>query len=119
MSSPPAPIGPYRPIVRAGDLLACSGQLGLAAGTLADGVAAQLLQAVANLTLLLATEGAALSDVVKTTVFLVDMADFSLMNEAYVEAFGDCRPARSAVAVRALPLGAVVELEAWAYKPAR
>ena len=59
-------------------------------------------------------EGASLASVVKTTVFLTDMADFAVMNKAYVAAFGDHRPARSAVAVVALPLGAAVEIEAWA-----
>lgn len=120
MSEQPRPAGPYRPIVRAGDLLVCSGQLGLAAGSLVEGgLAAQVRQAVLNVAALLATEGAALTDVVKTTVFMVDMADFDAMNAAYVEAFGGHRPARSAVAVRGLPLGALVEVEAWAYLPAR
>ncbi len=64
---------------------------------------------------MLATEGAGLADVVKATVFLVDMADFAAVNEVWVEAFGDHRPARSAVGVAALPLGARVEVEAWAY----
>jgi len=78
------------------------------------GLGAQLRQALANLAALLAGEGASLADVVKTTVFLTDMADYQVMNEIYVEAFGDHRPARSAVAVAALPLGAAVEVEAWA-----
>ena len=111
------PVGPYTPIVRAGDLLYCSGQLGLADGALVDGVPAQVAQAVANLTALLAAEGAALTDVVKTTVFLSDIADYPAMNEAYVAAFGDHRPARSAVGVGGLPLGALVEIEAIALAP--
>ncbi len=113
-----APVGPYSPVVRAGDLVVCSGQLGLAAGALvAGGVPAEVTQAVENLAGLLATEGGSLGDVVKTTVFLTDMADFEAMNAAYVAAFGGHRPARTAVAVRALPLGASVEVEAWAYLP--
>ena len=64
---------------------------------------------------LLESEGSGLEDVVKTTVFLTDMADFAAMNDAYVAAFGDNRPARSAFAVAGLPLGALVEIEAWAY----
>ncbi len=66
----------------------------------------------------LEANGASLSDVVKTTVFLVDMDEYSTMNDVYCEEFGDHRPARSAVAVRALPLGADVEIEAWLHRPA-
>jgi 2-iminobutanoate/2-iminopropanoate deaminase len=109
-------VGPYTPIVRAGDWLICSGQVGLRDGRLVDGgVAAQVAQAVANLASLLGGEGADLSAVVKTTVFLADIADYATMNEAYVAAFGDHRPARSAFAVAGLPVGAQVEIEAWAY----
>jgi len=111
----PKPIGPYTPVVRAGDWLICSGQLGVRDGALVEGVAAQVGQAVANMTTLLAGVGAELTAVAKTTVFLADIADFAAMNEAYVAAFGDHRPARSAFAVAALPLGALVEIEAWAY----
>ena len=109
------PVGPYRPIVRAGDWLVCSGQLGLAGGQLVDGLVEQVRQALANVAGLLEGEGASLHDVVKTTVFLADIADFAAMNEAYVEAFGDHRPARSAFAVAALPIGALVEIEVWAF----
>jgi 2-iminobutanoate/2-iminopropanoate deaminase len=110
------PIGPYTPVVRAGSWLICSGQLGLVDGSLVDGgVAAQLTGAIANLSSLLEGEGSSLDEVVKTTVFLADMGDFSAMNDAYVAAFGDHRPARSAFAVAGLPLGALVEIEAWAY----
>ncbi|HSH23474.1 MAG TPA: Rid family hydrolase, partial [Acidimicrobiales bacterium] len=92
-----------------------SGQLGLHDGALvAGGVAAQTRQALANVAALLAGAGATLADVVKTSVFLTDIADFAAMNEVYAEAFGDHRPARSTVAVTALPLGAAVEVEAWA-----
>ena len=107
--------GPYTPIVRAGEWLVCSGQVGLRDGKLIDGdVAAQTAQALANVKALLESEGASLDDVVKTTVFLIDIDDWPAMNEAYVAAFGDHRPARSAIAVAALPLGAAVEVEAWA-----
>jgi 2-iminobutanoate/2-iminopropanoate deaminase len=115
--SPPTPIGPYRPAVRAGEWIVCSGQLGLRSGELVDGgVAPQLAQAIKNLTAVLAAEEATLGDVVKTTVFLTDMATFDDMNRAYVEAFGAIRPARSAVGVAALPLGGAVEIEAWAWR---
>jgi len=115
------PVGPYTPIVRAGAWLVCSGQLGLApsddggAPALVDGgPGPQLTRAVANAAALLAGEGASLTDVVKTTVFTTDPADFPVVNEAYVAAFGDHRPARSMVAVSALPMGAAVEIEVWA-----
>ena len=110
-----APVGPYTPIVRAGDWLVVSGQLGLRDGDLVSGgVQEQLQQALDNLAALLAGEGASLADVVKTTVFLRHMDDYDRMNETYVAAFGDHRPARSAVAVAGLPRGALVEVEAWA-----
>jgi len=96
-----------------------SGQVGLLDGTMvAGGVAAETAQSIANLSTLLESEGASLDDVVKTTVFLRHMRDFSIMNEAYVAGFGDHRPARSAFAVAELPMVALVEIEAWAYAPA-
>jgi 2-iminobutanoate/2-iminopropanoate deaminase len=111
-----APVGPYTPIVRAGDWLVVSGQVGIADGRLVDGaLEGELRQAVANLEALLASEGASLTDVVKTTVFLRHMSDYPKMNEVYIELFGDHRPARSAVGVAELPIGALVEIEAWAH----
>lgn len=116
----PKPVGPYTPIVRAGDWLVCSGQLGLVGSRLIEGgLAAQVTQAVTNIGTLLGSEGATLTDVVKTTVFLTDMADYPVMNDAYVAAFAGHRPARSAFAVSGLPLGAAVEIEAWAWKEDR
>lgn len=113
------PIGPYSPIVRAGDLLVVSGQLGLVDGEMiVGGVTAETTRALVNMAALLEAEGASLSDVVKTTVFLRHMRDFDLMNEAYVACFGDHRPARSAFAVAELPRLALVEIEAWAWSPA-
>jgi 2-iminobutanoate/2-iminopropanoate deaminase len=110
------PVGPYTPIVRAGEWLVVSGQLGLRDGTLVTGgVVGELRQAIANLRTLLEGEGARLEDVVKTTVFLRHLgSDYDSMNEAYVECFGDHRPARSAIGVAELPRGALVEVEAWA-----
>lgn len=114
------PIGPYTPAVRAGDWVVCSGQLGLRDGVLADGgVAGQTAQAIANLAELLGSMGAGLGDVVKTTCFLADMGDFAVFNVAYLGGFGDHRPARSTFAVAGLPLNALVEIEAWAYRPAQ
>lgn len=121
-----APIGPYSPIVRAGPWLVSSGQLGIdpnpdptsAPCLVAGGVAVQLTQALANGERLLEGEGATRSDVVKTTVFVTDMDDFAAVNQAYASFFGDHRPARSVIGVVALPLGALVEVELWAYRPA-
>ncbi len=121
------PIGPYTPIVRAGAWLICSGQLGLQPGgggdsppTLVEGGApAQLTRALANAEGLLQGQGAAIGDVVKTTVFVTDAGHFPAVNEAYVAFFGTHRPARSMVAVSALPAGAAVEVEVWAYAPLR
>ena len=106
------PVGPYTPLVRAGDTLYVSGQLGLLDGALVDGLDAQVRQAVANLADLLAAEGATLSNIVKTTVLLDSIDDYVAMNTAYTESFGDHRPARAAFAVEALPLGGLVEIEA-------
>ena len=111
------PVGPYTPIVRAGDWLVVSGQVGIADGQLVPGgLEAELRQAVANLSALLEGEGASLRDVVKTTVFLRHLGgEYARMNEIYMELFGDHRPARSAIGVAELPIGALVEVEAWAY----
>jgi 2-iminobutanoate/2-iminopropanoate deaminase len=104
-------------VVRAGPWLVVSGQVGARQGALVEGgVAAQAQQALANLQQLLDDNGATLDDVVKTTVFLVDIEDYATVNRVYAAAFGDHRPARSAVAVAGLPLGALVEVEAWAYR---
>jgi 2-iminobutanoate/2-iminopropanoate deaminase len=81
------------------------------------GTIPELRQALDNVAEVLATEGATLSDVVKTTVYLVDMGDFAAVNDVWVEYFVADRPTRSAVAVAALPIGARVEVEAWAYAP--
>lgn len=112
------PLGPYTPAVRAGDFIIVSGQVGMSDGALADGgVAGQTAQAIANLSARLAEMGAELTDVVKTTCFLIDMDSFATFNEAYMAGFGNHRPARSTVAVRELPAQAQVEIEAMAYKP--
>jgi 2-iminobutanoate/2-iminopropanoate deaminase len=117
------PVGPYTPIVGAGPWLICSGQLGLAAtppggppALVEGGAAGQLVQALANAARLLGEQGATPGDVVKTTVFVTDMDDYGPVNEAYAAFFGGHRPARSVVGVSALPLGAAVEVELWAYR---
>jgi len=111
----PAPIGPYSQAIRAGELVFCSGQIPLdpATGKLVEGdVSAQTRQVIRNLSAVLSAAGTSPSDVVKTTIFLIDMGDFAAVNVVYGEAFGEAAPARSTVAVAALPLGARVEIEA-------
>jgi 2-iminobutanoate/2-iminopropanoate deaminase len=105
--------------VRAGDWLVLAGQVGLdpASGKIVDGVEAQARQVLANITAVLSDCGASLTDVAKTTVFVTDIAQFGTVNAVYAEAFGDHRPARSTVQVAALPAGAEVEIEVWAYAP--
>jgi 2-iminobutanoate/2-iminopropanoate deaminase len=116
-------LGPYAPVRRAGDWVITSGQIGLViddqgVATLVDGgTVPQLRQALDNMISVLSTEGVTLRDVVKTTLFLVDMGDFAAVNEVFAEYFTE-RPTRSAVGVAALPAGARVEIEAWAYAPA-
>ena len=113
-----APVGPYSPVVRAGDWIIVSGQLGLRDGKLVDGgVAEQTAQAVANVATHLASMDATLADVAKTLCFLTDMDTFATFNTAYIAGFGDHRPARSTIGVAGLPAGGAVEIEAWAYKP--
>ncbi len=116
----PAAIGPYaqgRTGPLTGRWIVSSGQVGLdpATGKLVEGgVRAETERALRNLEAVLGAADARLTDVVKTTVFLVDMADFASMNEVYARFFPD-PPARSTVAARSLPLGARVEIEVWAF----
>ena len=113
------PVGPYSPIVRGGDFLFTAGQIGISDGVLVDGgVEAETRQVFANLRAVLASADASLADVVKATVFLVDIGDYAAVNKIYSEEFDGHRPARSAVAVVALPLGAQVEIEVIAACPA-
>ena len=109
----PAALGPYVQAVDTGTVVYCSGQLGLdpVTNTLADGVAAQTRQSLQNLQAVLAEAGLDLSHVVKTTVFVQDLADFGTVNEVYAELFGDTYPARSCVQIAALPKGGLVEIE--------
>jgi 2-iminobutanoate/2-iminopropanoate deaminase len=110
----PAPIGPYSQAIRAGDFLFCSGQIPLdpATGRLVEGdVAAQTRRVMANIAGVLGAAGARFEQVFKTTIYLVDMADFAAVNAVYGEFFGTVAPARSTVAVAALPLGSRVEIE--------
>ena len=113
-----APHPPYTPVVRAGDWIIVSGQLGMKDGALVPGgVAAQTAQAVVNLKAQLASMGATVNDIAKTLCFLTDMDTFATFNEQYAKGFGNARPARSTIGVASLPFGGAVEIEAWAYKP--
>lgn len=114
------PVGPYAPAVRAGPWFVCSGQLGVEQGPdgpvlATGGFEAQARKALANLSALLWGREIGWGHVVKTTVFLTDMANYGAFNAIYTEALGEHRPARSVVAVAGLPLGALIEIEAWAF----
>lgn len=117
-AAPPAS-GAYSQAIRTGNLIFVAGQLGAdpATGELADGVAAQAERVLLNLTAVLDAAGASLDRVVKTTVFLSDMANFATVNEAYARHFPAPYPARSTVAVRELPRGGLVEIECIAIAP--
>lgn len=110
----PAAIGPYSQAAIVGDLVFTAGQVALdpSTGTVIEGgIEAQTARVLENLAAVLAAAGSSLSQVVKTTVFLTDMADFPAMNQVYGQAFGDHKPARATVAVAGLPLGVRVEIE--------
>lgn len=109
----PGAIGPYSQAVRAGDMLFTSGQLGLnpETGVLAEGVRAQADQALKNLGAILHEAGLDYKDVIKTVVFIKNMADFKTVNEVYAHYFTANYPARSCVEVAALPMGGLVEVE--------
>jgi 2-iminobutanoate/2-iminopropanoate deaminase len=113
----PAAVGPYSQGVRVGDLVFTAGQLGIVPGTkefAGPDIEAQTRQALENLKAVLEAGGSCLENVVKTTVFLQDIGEFTRMNAVYAEFFPQGPPARSAVQVAALPLGGRVEIEALA-----
>ncbi|WP_455638716.1 RidA family protein [Parabacteroides sp.] len=115
----PAAIGPYSQAVQVGNMLFASGQLGIdpATGNFVEGaVKEQTAQAFKNVKAILAEAGLDISNVVKTTVFLADMGDFTAMNEVYASQFEGAFPARSAVAVKTLPKNGLVEIEVIAVK---
>ncbi len=109
----PGAIGPYSQGIDLGNIVFCSGQIPVnpATGLMPEGITAQTEQAIANVRALLKSIGLGLENVVKTTVFLADIADFAAMNEVYASHFAEPYPARSAVAVKDLPKGAMVEVE--------
>ena len=114
----PAAVGPYVHAVEAGEFVYTSGQIGLvpATGVLAEGVEAQAEQALQNIQAVLAAAGCTMADVIKTTVFLADIADFGKINEIYAKYFTGETPARSCLQAGALPKGALFEIEVVAYK---
>lgn len=110
----PAAIGPYSQAIKVGNLIYTSGQIPIdpATGALvAGGIKEQTRQSLLNVQAILKEAGLSMSSVVKTTVFMADMNDFADMNTVYAEFFTEPYPARSAVAVKALPKGALVEIE--------
>ena len=115
----PAAIGPYSQAIQVGNMLFASGQLGLdpvSGNFAAGGVKEQTAQAFKNVNAILTEAGYSMNDIVKTTVFLADMGDFTVMNEVYAAQFEGSFPARSAVAVKTLPKNGLVEIEVIAAK---
>jgi 2-iminobutanoate/2-iminopropanoate deaminase len=118
-SAAPAAIGPYSQAIEIGNLVFCSGQLPIDPATGAfpeGGIEAQTRQSLKNAAAILEAAGTDQHHVVKTTVFLASMDDFAAMNDVYAEVFAEPFPARSAVAVKTLPKGALVEIECVAEK---
>jgi 2-iminobutanoate/2-iminopropanoate deaminase len=118
----PRALGPYAQAVVAGDLVFCAGQVGIDPATgrlVAGGIAAETTRTIENLRAVLAAAGLGLADVVKTTVWVVDLGEFAVLNDVYGRFFPAPHPARATVQVAALPAGARVEIEAIAARPQR
>lgn len=118
----PQAIGPYSQAILSGDLLFLSGQIPLDPTTgelVQGGIEQEVARVLENIAAVLEASGAGFADVLRTTVFLVDLADFQAMNTVYARVFGDARPARSTVQVAALPRGARVEIDVIARVPER
>lgn len=112
----PAAVGPYAQGQRVGDFIFTAGQVAIDPQTpgklVAGGIKEQTAQVIKNLSAILEAAGSDLSHVVKTTVFMTNLADFPALNEVYAQSFGQSLPARSTLQAAALPLGALVEIEA-------
>ena len=110
----PAALGPYSQGIRSGDLVFCSGQLGIdpTTGQLADGVEAQAERSLRNIQSVLDAAGLSFDDVVKTSIFLADVNDFAAVNAVYAKFMAEPPPARSTFGVGGLPKGARIEIEA-------
>jgi len=118
-SAAPAAIGPYSQAIQVGNLIFTSGQIPIdpATGSFVEGgIKEQTRQSLSNVQAILREAGLSMSNVIKTTVFMADMNDFAAMNEVYAQFFAEPFPARSAVAVKTLPKGALVEIEVIAEK---
>ena len=117
-SAPPV-AGPYSPAIRAGDFVVLAGQVGIGADgkLVAGGIEAETEQVLTNIRAVLDDCGGSWADVARTTIFLVDLGNFATVNALYEGAIGAHRPARTTVGVAALPAGAQVEIECWAYLP--
>lgn len=117
-SGAPAALGPYSQGIRSGELVFCSGQLGLdpVSGELADGIEAQAERSLRNLASVLDAAGLSFDDVVKTTIFLADVNDFATVNGVYAKFMPDPPPARSTIGVGALPKNGLVEIEMIAHR---
>jgi 2-iminobutanoate/2-iminopropanoate deaminase len=115
----PPVAGPYSPAVRAGDFVVMAGQVAFGPdGTLVEGgIEAETRQVLANIDAVLADCGATWADVARATIFLTDLGNFGTVNALYEGAIGANRPARTTIGVAALPAGALVEIECWAYVP--
>lgn len=116
----PSAIGPYSQAVRAGQFVFCSGQIGIDPATgklIGADIESQARQVMQNVRSVLTAAGLDLNHVAKTTIFLVDLKDFSSVNEIYGAEFGEHKPARATVQVAGLPLGALIEIECVAYTP--
>lgn len=110
----PAAIGPYSQAVKCGNMLFCSGQIPLDPATgevVAGDITVQAERVMKNIAAMLSAAGAGFDDVVKTTIYLVDMADFAAVNEVYGHCFPNHKPARSTVAVKSLPRAVMLEIE--------
>ncbi|WP_295730345.1 RidA family protein [uncultured Muribaculum sp.] len=114
----PGAIGPYSQAIEAGNMVFASGQIPIdpATGDIPEGITAQTRRSLANVAAILDAAGLSLDNVVKTTVFLADMGDFTAMNEVYADTFKAPYPARSAVAVKTLPKNVLVEIEVTAIR---
>ena len=114
----PGAIGPYSQAIDTGTFVYASGQIPVnpATGEIPEGIEAQTRQSLANVAAIMEAAGLTMANVVKTTVFLADMAHFGAMNAVYAQAFAEPFPARSAVAVRELPKGVLVEIEVLAMR---
>jgi 2-iminobutanoate/2-iminopropanoate deaminase len=110
----PAAVGPYSQAIEANGFIFCAGQIGMdpKTGNIADGIENQIRQIMINLAEVLKSAGSDLNQIVKTTIFIVDIGDFPKVNEIYGQYFTDHKPARSTVDVDNLPKGALVEIEA-------